>query len=165
MSNESIKDLEVGWNNELHVYQFKELLNNAVDNFIKENTSIENSILDVKNGTFKTTYTPVKKIDSDELYKIMWKKRTILNNRAKDIAKKRKQAVAIMVNGFVSQCKEIETKIIDASENITKMLNEYKPREQSKPTTIYKLVIKTDSLEVKKKLENIALDNGAEVSE
>lgn len=160
-----LQEIDVVWNEELHLYTIKDWVENAVDDFILENTSVQQQTLDVSTGTFITENIPVEKIESDALYSIMWKKRTILNNRAKEIATKRKQAVAIMVNGFIAYCKMLESKISDASDSITRMLNEYKPKEQKPTKTIYKLVIKTESLDVKKKLEKIALKYGAEVSE
>lgn len=162
---EKLNALSIVWDKDSHLYKIANDVVEEVKKFIEENTSIEVQNLNATTGEIEISYEKIEKIDNDNLNKIVWKKRTNLNNKKKEIETKRKQAVAIMINGFVDYCKALESQLDQASKSLTAMINEYKPKDETQKAVTYKLVIKTDSLFVKKKLEEIALQMGAEVSE
>ena len=161
---EEKKNLEIVWNDEKHLYQIAQDVEREVDEFINRCLCKEVSVIN-SNGEIEKELIPFEKIEDDETKKMVWKKRTELNKKSKEIADTRKKCVAIMINGFVDYCKGIESKINSASSKLTAMLDEYEPKEEKVKPTIYKLVIKTESLSTKKKIEEIALSMGCEVSE
>ena len=101
-------------------------------------------------------------IDSDETYKIVWSARTQINNMIGDLSKSRKQMEAITLSYFKPYCMEVEKYGSMISDELTKKLNAYKPKEKKKPTT-FSITIKTEELKVIKKLEQMALKYGCQI--
>ena len=160
---EEKKKFELVWNKDKHVYEIATEVEKELNDFISKCLCREVSV--IENGEVKADLIPFDKIEDDETKKMVWKKRTELNKKAKEIADTRKKCVAIMINGFVEVCKSMESRITEASNQLTKLLDEYEPKEVKEKPIVYKLVIKTESLSTKKKIEEIALSMGCEVSE
>lgn len=158
-----INQIEVVWNNDLHLYQIDGVEQKVIDDFILKNTSKEIATLDTQTGAFITTYEPIVKIENDADNKLVWKLRTNLNKKKKEIETKRKQAVAIMINNFVNYCKGIENQIDLASKNLTRLLNEYKPKEIKETKKYFTIKITSDNFGAIQKLEGIAMSMGLEV--
>lgn len=101
-------------------------------------------------------------IENDEDYKKVYDARTQVNNLVKDLATKRKQMEAIALSSFKPQCIEVEKYGATISDNMTKSLNAYKPKE--KKATTYSITIKTQDLRVIKKFETMALKYGCQIT-
>ena len=165
---EKLNALSIVWNDKSHQYEIANDVVSEVERFIQENTCIEVQTLNAETGKFDISYEKIEKIDSDTLNKIVWKKRTNINNKKKEIEGKRKQCVAIMINDFVDYCKVLESQLDTASNALTALINDYKSRgvvEETHKATVYKLTIKTESLSAKEKIMKYAQKLGCEVKE
>ena len=92
-------------------------------------------------------------ISNDDDYKFLYKNRTIINNKVKEIKETRKQACKTITGNFEKSCKELEKELEQASNRITKRLEEYKPRETNE---VYVLTIKTTKLSSFRKIMSFA---------
>lgn len=165
MNKEQMTKIAVVWDKKDHIYKIEGSAQAEIDKFILANTCIEEAQIDAKTGKFVSKYIDIEKITDDEMYKVVYKKRTNLNNKSKEIAKKRKMAVAIMINDFQNYCKEIESQLDCASDKLTALLNEYKPKEKTVKPPVYELKIKTTDIKLYEKVKQFALDIGLKVEE
>ena len=102
-------------------------------------------------------------VDNDEAYQSVWRARTEINRLVGDLAKARKQMEAISLSSFKPYCVEVEKYGAKISNELTKLLNDYKPKkDKGKPTT-YKITITSTELKVIKKLEDMALKYDCQV--
>ena len=102
-------------------------------------------------------------IENDDDYKFLWKCRTEINNKAREISSTRKQAVKVITGKFEADCKALEKQLITASNIITEKLKKYKADDGEK--TRYKLTLVLDSKNGFEKLKKMALQFGAEIKE
>ena len=102
-------------------------------------------------------------IETDEDYQAVWQKRTQINNLVKDLSTKRKQMEAIVISGFKPQCMEVERYGANISDKLTANLNAYKPKEKKAPTS-FSITVKSNELRVIKKIENMALKYGCQIT-
>lgn len=100
-------------------------------------------------------------IQDDETYKKVYDARTQVNNLVKELSTKRKQMEAVVLSSFKPTCIEVEKYGATISDNMTKALLEYKPKEK-KPSAIT-LTIKTEDKRVATKVEAFALKYGCQV--
>lgn len=99
---------------------------------------------------------------NDEDYKRVYEARTKVNNLVKDLASKRKQMEAIALSSFKPQCIEVEKYASNISDEMTKSLNAYKPKEKKAIT--YSITIKSQDLRTIKKFETMALKYGCQIT-
>lgn len=154
----------VKWNDELHIYELADENKEALENFIIANTSREVMSLNTQEGVMEVKYEPIEKIESEADNKLVWKLRKNLNAKKKEIDTKRKQAVAIMVNDFIDNCKSYTTPLDEASKKLTALINEYKASkvgEEAQAEKKYTITIKTTNAELVKQIEDLAYQNGA----
>lgn len=74
-------------------------------------------------------------IKTEDEYKIVWKHRTAINGLLKDISGARKQTCAVVVNPLIDACKTLETKLQEASNELTAKMVAFKPKEPTPLTT------------------------------
>lgn len=101
-------------------------------------------------------------IETEEDYKRVWQARTQLNTLIKDLATKRKQMEAIVLNTFKPTCVAVEKYGAGVSEEMTKNLNAFKPKEQK--TKMFSITIKCEDLKVIKKFESMALKYNCQIT-
>ena len=139
-------DIEVKYSDISHRYEidFEEALKNC-NSFIAERLNED------------------MKIENDDDFKYIWKCRTEINNKAKEISDTRKQAIKVITGKFEQDCKALEKQLSIASNMLTEKLMAYKPKDE--PRTKYKLTVVLDNKNGFEKLKKLAQQFGAEIKE
>ena len=132
-----MEKLEITYNNETHKWDIE----------------LENALKKVKEFIAQYEH-PELVIQNDLDYKTLWKNRTELNNKAKEISQVRKQAVRTITGDFERSCKTLEKEIVAAATRMTEKLLAYKPREENET---YILTFKTTDKKTYEKLKGIIL--------
>lgn len=90
-------------------------------------------------------------IQNDLDYKLIYKNRTDINNKVKEIASIRKQAIKSITGDFEKACKTLESELINAANRMTTRLNEYKPKV--KGDDIYVMTFSTNDKKAYEKVK------------
>lgn len=101
-------------------------------------------------------------IQNDDDYNAVRKSRTLVNKEHDEIADKRKGMTAVVLSLFEPVLKELEKYAQDKSDELTRMMNAYKPLPPREKKT-FKLEATFDNAKALEKVKKYALKYGAKI--
>lgn len=101
-------------------------------------------------------------IRTEEDYKAVRTSRTLVNNEQKEIATARKQMTAVILSLFEPFLKEVENYANSKSNELTKMMNEFKPPKERERKS-FKLEVTFDNPKALEKVKAYALKYGGKI--
>lgn len=103
-------------------------------------------------------------IQNDEDYDAVKESRTQVNKEVKDISTARKQATAVILSLFEPTLKELERYANAKSDELTKMMNDYRPTKP-REKRVFKLEVRFDNPKALEKVTAYAKKYGGVVTE